>query len=143
MSFSGSFYKTPCWCTSPPPAIGSDAGKMLWYANIIISGYWYQTAPQLYDALGRPVTVVSFDDNFGNLTYTYKIFTKGLLDRPLSTLDAKSVLCGSPQRKGLELYIMTYDDIVPQVSHKESGTKFQVERVKREAGRTFWRAAGC
>lgn len=139
MSFSGSYYKTPCWCTTPPLAYGSDVGLPQYYANIVVAGYWYSTPPQLYTALGDPMNIVSFSANFGNLSYYYKVYTKNILgDVGLTKSNEREVLC-----RNMKFSILTHDDVMPQVYHRDSNIQFRVTRIKRDAGKTLWSVQGC
>ena len=139
MSFSGSFYKVPCHCTSPQVAKASDVGLPLYYVNIVIAGYWYQRPPELYDAYGRPMTIVSFSGNFGNLSYHYQVYTKNVLGNvALTKENMQRELCNT-----LVFMVETWDDIIPQIYHADSSIQFNVKRLSREGGKTLWYVQGC
>lgn len=137
MSFSGSFYKTPCWCTNPPLAYASTDGLPKYYVDIVIAGYWYSTPPELYTVRGSPMTVTSFDGNFGNLAYYYRVYTKDVMSSPIQKANEREIVCN------MEFGIMTWDDVIPQVYHRDTNLPLRVTRIKRDAGKTLWKVHGC
>jgi len=139
MAFTGSFTKIPCHCSTPQVARASGIGLPQFYVDIVIAGYWYAVPPQLYNAIGAPMTIVNFSGNFGNQSYYYKVYTKDVLgDVGLTKSNSDRVLCSA-----LQFNIITWDDVIPQVYHRDSPIQFTVQRVNREGGKTLWKVQGC
>ena len=112
-------------CCDQTPRISHDSSALKLYATLRIEGYWYSRNPELLTPEGNTVTTLDFFANFNDLSYRYRIFI-GPVDICRSTF-----------------LLMTTEDIMPRVTHEESGQTLVVTRILRRSGKTLWKIRGC
>lgn len=120
MTFDGVWETTPCGCHSP------QCGKQTLYKDntiiFVIFGYNYRNVPEWYDQYQNKMLSTHYAADTDNLLHEWEFYEKG----------GPTGMCNKMW------YLVTSENVVPQIHEMITGRKMKVQRIARR-GYVVWK----